>query len=236
MRLGASILIWLLAAASCLAGETVYLTSGFSVLADSHTIADGMYVLQVGSGTIEYPADQIVEIVPSAGTDIFPAVPEKRVALKPDAILKNAAETEGVDEIFVRAVARVESGLRQEAVSRKGALGLMQLMPATAAELGVDPKQADQNASGGARYLRFLLERYHYNPALALAAYNAGPGAVTKYRGLPPYYETRAYVVRVLREYEKQLKIAGIQPNAAQFAKTRDNGTVAAAKMPSATN
>jgi soluble lytic murein transglycosylase-like protein len=103
--------------------------------------------------------------------------------------------------------------MRQDAVSRKGALGLMQLMPGTAAILGVDPAKASENASGGARYLRSLLERYHYDPVLTLAAYNAGPGAVTKYRGIPPYYETRTYVVRVLKEYERQLKAAGINPS-----------------------
>ncbi|HEX4749634.1 MAG TPA: lytic transglycosylase domain-containing protein, partial [Bryobacteraceae bacterium] len=111
---------------------------------------------------------------------------------------------------FVKAVAKVESGMRQGAISRKGAVGLMQLMPDTAANLGVNAANAGENASGGARYLRSLLERYQYDPVLTLAAYNAGPGAVTKYRGIPPYYETRTYVVRVLKEYERQLKAAGM--------------------------
>lgn len=204
----------MMSAAGCLGRETVYLTSGFSITADSHTLADGVYVLHVGNGTVEYPAAEISGIVTLP--ELAVASPEKAIlapSTTPQEILKTAAETVGVDEIFVRSVAKIESGLRQQAISRKGALGLMQLMPSTASELGVDPKKADQNASGGARYLRALLERYHYNPVLTLAAYNAGPGAVTKYGGVPPYYETRTYVIRVLKEYETQLKLAGIQPD-----------------------
>lgn len=215
MRLGIFVFLLIATALNCFARETVYLASGFSITADSHTQVDGVFVLRVGSGTVEYPAEEIREIVaiPDAPT---PASAQLAVAApaKPQAILKVAARAEGVDEIFVRSVAKVESGLRQEAISNKGALGLMQLMPGTAAELGVDPNKADQNALGGARYLHALLERYHYNPVLTLAAYNAGPGAVARYRGLPPYYETRTYVVRVLKEYERQLKLAGIRPDA----------------------
>jgi soluble lytic murein transglycosylase-like protein len=200
---------------SCLARETVYLTSGFSIAADSHSQADGVYVLRVGNGTLEYPAQEIREIVASPDSPAATTDQHVSVISEPKAILGAAANREGVDELFVRSVAKVESDFRQDAVSRKGALGLMQLMPGTASELGIDPKKADQNASGGARYLRTLLERYNYNPVLALAAYNAGPGAVSRYRGVPPYYETRAYVVRVLKEYEKQLRVAGIRPDTA---------------------
>jgi len=229
VRFGTLILLSLFTVAACFARETVYLASGFSITADSHTIADGIYVLHVGGGTLEYPESAISGITPLPESPI-PAS-DKAVSASspaPQAILKTAADSEGVDEIFVRSVAKIESGLRQEAISRKGALGLMQLMPGTAAELGVDAKKADQNASGGARYLRTLLERYHYNPVLALAAYNAGPGAVMKYRGLPPYYETRTYVVRVLKEYQRELKLAGIRPD--------DVNSAGTAKTPSATN
>jgi soluble lytic murein transglycosylase-like protein len=79
--------------------------------------------------------------------------------------------------------------------------------PRTLASSHHEPKRADQNAQGGARYLRDLLLRYHYDSALALAAYNAGPGAVDKYHGVPPYLETRQYVLKVLREYERQQKL-----------------------------
>jgi len=100
----------------------------------------------------------------------------------------------------VKAVAAVESGFNPAAVSAAGALGLMQLMPATAKSLGVsnllDPVQSEE---GAARYLRHLLDQFHGNLTLALAAYNAGPGAVSRFGGVPPYAETRAYVSRVLK-------------------------------------
>ncbi len=188
-------------------------------------------MLHVGNGTVEYPAQEISAIVAIAEAPLAASTRAVLVSPEPQAVLNAAARTEGVDEIFVRSVARIESGLRQEAVSSKGALGLMQLMPGTAAELGVDPAKADQNASGGARYLRALLERYKYNPVLALAAYNAGPAAVAKYRGVPPYYETRTYVVRVLKEYERQLKQAGIRP-----AQQQNANAIATARTPTATN
>lgn len=223
MRLGVLLLVWVLAASQSLARETVYLISGFTMAVDSHSQSGDLYVFHMGAGTLEYPASQVREIVnlPDEPKPVPHGLPIS--AAEPKSVLKAAAATEGVDELFMRAVARVESGLRQDAVSRKGAIGLMQLMPGTASEMGVDPRHADQNASGGARYLRTLLERYNYDPVLTLAAYNAGPGAVAKYRGVPPYYETRSYVVRVLKEYEKQLKQAGIRPEtlkAQAFAKT----------------
>jgi len=121
-------------------------------------------------------------------------------------LIADAAQASGVDPAFVRSVARIESGLRQEAISPKGAMGLMQLMPTTAADLQVNPHDAAGNASGGARYLRELLLRYKGDSVLALAAYNAGPGAVQKYGGAPPYEETRRYILKVLQEYKKQSK------------------------------
>jgi soluble lytic murein transglycosylase-like protein len=109
----------------------------------------------------------------------------------------------------VHSVAKAESGYRLDAVSPKGALGLMQLMPATAAELNVDPHDPAQNAEAGAEYLRDLLLKYENDPnqvSKAVAAYNAGPGAVDKYNGIPPYRETIDYVNRVLKDYEKEQK------------------------------
>src|SRR5207253_3285023 len=103
-----------------------------------------------------------------------------------------AAKKFSLPEGFVRSVMRAESGFRLAVVSPKGAIGLMQLMPETARELGVDPNKPDQNAAGGAQYLRSLLEKYQSNPdqvLLALAAYNAGPAAVERYHGVPPYRE-----------------------------------------------
>jgi soluble lytic murein transglycosylase-like protein len=99
---------------------------------------------------------------------------------------------------LLEAIAYVESRFRHDAVSLKGAVGLMQLMPQTARGLNVDPSDPVQNASGGAAYLREMLDMFGNDIELALAAYNAGPSAVKQHRGVPPYAETRAYVAAVL--------------------------------------
>ena len=107
----------------------------------------------------------------------------------------------------MHSIARAESGYREDAVSPKGAIGLMQLMPKTAAALDVDPHDPAQNADAGAQYLRDLLQKYENDPhqvSKAVAAYNAGPAAVDKYHGIPPYPETIQYVNRVLKQYEKE--------------------------------
>ncbi|WP_334110851.1 lytic transglycosylase domain-containing protein [Thermodesulfitimonas autotrophica] len=111
-----------------------------------------------------------------------------------------AAARFGVRAELLRAVARVESGFNPRAVSRAGAQGIMQLMPDTTRALGVrDPFNPAENIFAGAAYLRSLLDRFGGDEALALAAYNAGPGAVARYGGIPPYAETRAYVAKVLQ-------------------------------------
>jgi hypothetical protein len=116
--------------------------------------------------------------------------------------VKEAAERHGVPEALIKAVIRVESGFNPQAVSRKGARGLMQLMPGTASMLGVrDSFDPRQNIDGGVRHLRGLIERFGSDLALALAAYNAGEQAVVNHRGIPPYAETRDYVAKVLNFY-----------------------------------
>jgi transglycosylase-like protein with SLT domain len=116
-------------------------------------------------------------------------------------IKKYAAQT-GVDENLVWAVIRQESGFNPQALSPKGAMGLMQLMPDTAALMGVqDPFDVKQNIAGGIRYLQQCLARFDQDVNLALAAYNAGPGNVVKYQGCPPFPETRQYVAAVLEDY-----------------------------------
>jgi len=118
--------------------------------------------------------------------------------------IERAAKDTGVEAVLLKAIARVESCFDPKAVSHAGARGIMQLMPATAKSLSVgnsfDPVQ---NISGGARYFAFLLKRFDGNKELALAAYNAGPGAVDKYQGIPPYPETSRYVPKVLSFYQQ---------------------------------
>ncbi len=124
-------------------------------------------------------------------------------------MLSHAGAAHNIDEDLLASVVRAESGGQVRAVSRTGAKGLMQLMPGTANAMGVDDVfQPQQNISGGTAYLDALLTRYHDNVALALAAYNAGPGAVDKYHGIPPYRETREYVARVIREFNRRKQIA----------------------------
>jgi soluble lytic murein transglycosylase-like protein len=127
--------------------------------------------------------------------------------------VKKYAAQHGVDEDLVWAVMCHESGFNPRAVSPKGAMGLMQLMPGTAALMGVtDPFDPDQNIAGGTKYLELCLKEFHHDVALALAAYNAGPQNVAKYQGCPPFAETQHYVAAVLQTYSgsPQYRRAGL--------------------------
>ena len=194
--------------------------------ADSHTQRDQTLVLKTGKGTMEFPMEQVADISPLPDLPT-PLVDKKAAAalavmppLNAEELLIRAAISEGLEPEFVRSVARIESANHQDAVSVKGAIGLMQLMPSTAATLGVDAKLAEENAQGGAKFLRELLLRYHGDATLALAAYNAGPGAVQKYKGVPPYLETRRYIVKVLQEYARLQKLqAAVVPAAPVIAR-----------------
>ena len=115
--------------------------------------------------------------------------------------IREAAGKYGVDPKLVSAVAEIESGFSQDAVSATGAVGVMQLMPETAASLGVNPYDAQQNIDGGAQYLKQMLDDFGGDVRKAVAAYNAGPEAVREYGGVPPYSETQQYVASVLDIY-----------------------------------
>jgi soluble lytic murein transglycosylase-like protein len=196
------------------AGEYVLLSNGFRIHADSH-IAEGALVrLQTSQGVIEIQASTVAAFEKEDYTPPPPAppkppepIPDVQSKLTPQEMITRAAIQAGLPPAIVHSVAKAESGYQTDALSPKGAIGLMQLMPATAAELNVDPHDPAQNAEAGARYLRDLLLKYENDPhqvSKAVAAYNAGPGAVDKYNGIPPYRETVDYVNRVLKEYEKE--------------------------------
>lgn len=154
---------------------------------------------------------QVVEISDDGDVIVFDAAAASKTdmtkprsstddAAGPDAFAV-AARRHGIDAKLLRAVAWAESRGRNDAISNKGAIGIMQLMPATAASLGVNPRDPLDNIDGGAAYLAQQLATFGSVP-LALAAYNAGPGAVIRYRGVPPYAETRAYVSNILRRLD----------------------------------
>ena len=137
---------------------------------------------------------------PGSGLPAPAPVPPAQI----DAMVSQNAATWQVDPALIKAVIANESGFNANATSKVGAQGLMQLMPATAASLGVrDAYDPSQNVAGGARYLRGLLDRFGGDKRLAIAAYNAGPGAVEKYGDVPPYAETRNYVQNVLASFDK---------------------------------
>lgn len=156
-----------------------------------------------GGGEIALPPGEVRGVLP----DEFVEEVLQEIASAPEgadvaALATAAARRHKLDPALVLALVQVESGGRPRAVSPRGARGLTQLMPATARELGVaDVFDPAQNLDGGARYLRQMLSRYGGDLALALAAYNAGPGAVDRHQGVPPFRETRQYVRRVLERY-----------------------------------
>ncbi|HZU25358.1 MAG TPA: lytic transglycosylase domain-containing protein [Bryobacteraceae bacterium] len=204
--------VFFVACLPMVAGEYAVLTNGFRIHADSHRQDGDLMMLESNGGAISVPVAQVDRFEPE---EAVPApAPKPTVAAAPapapDArrLVSMAADAAALPRALVQSVAHAESGYRTDAVSSKGALGLMQLMPGTADLLKADPKVPAQNAWAGAVYLRSLLERYNGSVSRAVAAYNAGPGAVDKYHGIPPYAETQAYVRRVLAEYQKNARAA----------------------------
>jgi hypothetical protein len=199
--------------------ERVTLRNGFALTCDHHTQTQDHTRLYLGAGEanfIEFASEEVtgVELVPDPPTPVKEArvtsSASRDTNLNPadlHEILARAGKEHNLDIDLLASVVKAESDGNPKAVSRAGARGLMQLMPGTAHELGVeDSYKPDQNVRGGSRYLDALLVRYNDNVALALAAYNAGPEAVDKYHGIPPYRETRAYVARVIHEFNRRVR------------------------------
>src|SRR5437660_3162047 len=205
-----------LAVSSAFGSELAILHNGFSIRTEKSEIVGTVTRLYLGtdrSGYVDIPTNEIDRFE----KDLTPAVLTPPVLARPSEVplperpqsLNEVIDTIGnrhhIDPDLINSVIHAESGFNARAVSPKGAQGLMQLMPHTASQLGVanafDP---NFNAEGGTRYLRELLERYNFDLVKALAAYNAGPHRVEQYRGVPPYYETRAYVANIIRDFNSK--------------------------------
>jgi soluble lytic murein transglycosylase-like protein len=213
----AAILLLLLCPALS-AAEIAVLHTGFRMKADKVQCGSEVCVLHEGAGRIELDAALVarVEVEPDEPrpNEPSPAVQPAaataiRVAKTPRELIDDMAARNGLPPEIVHSVAQVESAYQTNAVSPKGAIGVMQLMPSTAKQLNADPHDPEQNIAAGTMLLRDLLLKYENDPnpvRRALAAYNAGPGAVSKYDGVPPYRETRLYVEKVLARYWKLVK------------------------------
>lgn len=195
------------------AAEHVYLRSGAGLICDHReNIGDQvrLYLTASAENYLDVAASDIVRteaVIEPAPAESQPAEVSSRAARPVDlpTLLHDAGAQHHIDPDLLASVVRAESGGRPGAVSRVGARGLMQLMPRTASDLGVQDSFApEQNVAGGTTYLDALLMYYHDNVALALAAYNAGPAAVDRYRGIPPYPETRRYVQRIIHDYNRR--------------------------------
>jgi soluble lytic murein transglycosylase-like protein len=197
------------------AGEYAVLSSGMRIRIERHEQVGDVMRLIDKDGVTELPASvvasfEIEEYVapppapaPPPVVASPPAPPTPVRSRDPKTLVHEAAVRNGLPPKFVESVARVESNLRQDAISPKGATGVMQLMPGTAKMLAADEKDLEQNIDAGTRHLRDLLIKYNGDVVKALAAYNAGAGAVDRYRGIPPYRETQEYVNKVITKYQK---------------------------------
>ncbi len=212
-------------AAPAFAADHISLANGYDLVCD-HRIVDGdrtrLYMDATSTDFIEVRTAAIASdtLVPDPPPSPTPAtvvaaaptgsvsrsdIPQVLTSGELHEVLQGAGQAHDLDVDLLASVVHAESAGRVRAQSHAGAQGLMQLMPATAASLGVhDAFVPAENVGGGAAYLDGLLTRYHDNLALALAAYNAGPGAVDRWHGVPPYRETRAYVARIIREFNSR--------------------------------
>jgi len=190
-------------AAPALRAEYVVLRSGQRLTVTGYQLVGDKYRLQMTGGSVEIGAEEVVAIEPE---EVFTPIRAKPAVKPPYRELVEAAATRyGVDADLITSVIAVESNFDPKARSRRDARGLMQLLPETAARLGVkDIYDPQENIDAGTRYLRELLQKYGDDLVLALAAYNAGPERVQQYGRVPPFAETISYVRRVKHGYEKR--------------------------------
>ncbi len=210
-KFGIAAAVLLLAALPASAAEMAVLNNGRSLRVERHEPREANTRLYLSGDPGNYVDVPTADILKFEEIDV-PAVPviapEPAPADTLDALVSAASSRNRIDPDLIYSVIRAESGFNANAVSPKGAQGLMQLMPETAASLGVqDALNPADNVEGGTRYLRDLLDFYHDDLLKTLAAYNAGPERVEQYKGVPPYRETRAYVTRIVTDFNRK-KIA----------------------------
>jgi len=229
-----------LGALPCFAGEVAVLKNGFSIKHERREVvgditrlyvnANGSSFVDVRTAEIEHfeaapeePATRSRPLVPPSLSVNrgFPARPQTDL----NTVINEASGRYRLDPDLVSSVIKAESGFNVHAVSRKGAQGLMQLMPGTASQLGVGNSfDAQANVEGGTKYLRALMEKYNFDMVKALAAYNAGPQRVERSGGVPPYYETMAYVARVVKDFNKK-KMAEATATKGRATKVANSGS-----------
>lgn len=200
----------MIAATTGWAGEFAVFASGSRLHVDGHELAGAQIRLHSGAGYTELAVSAIIGFEPDGIAAPEPALqgepqkPDSITSMAPQQLADAAADKYGLPRQLVRSVMAAESGLDPRALSPKGAVGLMQLMPVTAQDLGVDPNDPAQNVDAGARYLRDLLLKYDGHLWHALAAYNAGPQALEKYHNqIPPYRETILYIEKIDRDLKR---------------------------------
>jgi hypothetical protein len=257
------LLITLLIVVPCFAGEVAVLKNGFSIVHQRREVIGELtrlYISADGSNFVDVPTDDIehFEAAPDEPTSTALPASASRLSSAPKPAGYDAGRafparpktdlTQVVNEIsgkyrldpdLVNSVIKAESEFNPHAISPKGAQGLMQLMPGTASQLGVrnafDPQA---NVDGGTKYLRELLEMYNFDLVKALAAYNAGPQRVERFGGVPPYYETRAYVAKIVRDFNKkkaaQEKAAAVKKNSTATSVTVNKTSVPSKKVATA--
>ena len=202
------VLFLVLTALPAFAGEYAVLSSGFRIHAERHELDGSSLKLFTKDGMIELPATSVAsfeaeEYVAPEPVPVAAVLPPQPKSTDPKTLIHDAAVRNSLPPAFVASVAKAESAMKQSAVSPKVAIGVMQLMPGTAKALDADPRDTEQNIDAGTRLLHDLLLKYDGDVVKALAAYNAGPGAVDHYNGLPPYRETQQYVNKVITDYQK---------------------------------
>ena len=209
-RLAIAVALIVVSSRGVSATEVAVLRNGFTIRHERHEQAGDMtrlYLTEAPGSYVDVPTNQVVgfeadDYVPPA-QQVSETIPAPAPAL--GEVVRAAADRNKIDPALIMSVIRSESAFRTNAVSVKGARGLMQLMPQTALQLGVmNPLDPIANVEGGTLYLRQLLDRYNNDLVKALAAYNAGPERVDQYGGVPPYAETRAYVTEIVRDFNRQ--------------------------------